>query len=239
MMDTLSPTYNVLISLGIATLPVAIVIWYFWHRDKGEKEPFKLMRKAFLFGILVTLPVGVAEVFFELFVKHRLPFLDVYLIIMPFLIIALPEEGAKLWVVLNSTYKNVKFNEIMDGITYAVLASMGFAVFENILYTLNYGIEVGILRGFTAIPAHALFSGIMGFYIGMAKFEKNKKKEKKLIRRGLMAAVFFHGLYDLLLFTNVTLLMYMIFPLIGYMAFILNRSIQKANAGIKEEPQYF
>ena len=42
-----------------------------------------------------------------------------------------------------------------DGIVYAVVISMGFALVENIFYVLgNTGIElsVGFLRMFTAIP---------------------------------------------------------------------------------------
>lgn len=230
---------NFILMMVIATLPVFALLYYFWHRDKGEKEPMKLMRKVFFWGVAVIVPVGFIEagidtLAFDLFGQPPL----FYFLIMPFIFVALPEEFAKFLVVKKVAYDHHKFNEIMDGITYAVLASMGFAILENIMYTINYGLEVGLLRAFTAVPAHALFSGIMGYYIGLAKFQKNKKLEKKLLKQGLFAAVFFHGLYDFLLMSNVFLLAILIFPLIGYMATILHNAINQAHKGSMKKIEY-
>ncbi len=230
---------NFILILIIATLPVFALLYYFWRRDKGEKEPMKLMQKVFLWGVAIIIPVGFIEAVidtavFDLFVQPPL----IYFLIMPFIFVALPEEFAKYLVVKKVAYNHHKFNEIMDGITYAIMASMGFAVLENILYTMNYGLEVGLLRAFTAVPAHALFSGIMGYYIGLAKFQKNKKLEKKLLRQGLAAAVIFHGLYDFLLMSNQFILAILIFPLIGYMVTILHNAINQAHKGSMKKIEY-
>jgi RsiW-degrading membrane proteinase PrsW (M82 family) len=53
------------------------------------------------------------------------------------------------------------------------MVSMGFACTENILYVLEGGYEVAIMRAFTAVPAHATFGILMGYYMGKAKFSKN------------------------------------------------------------------
>jgi RsiW-degrading membrane proteinase PrsW (M82 family) len=50
------------------------------------------------------------------------------------------------------------------------MVSMGFAAFENILYVFQGGFKVALLRAFTAIPAHATFGVIMGYYMGKSKF---------------------------------------------------------------------
>ncbi len=229
-----------ILTILVATLPVAALLWYFWHRDKGEKEPMKLMQKVFLWGILVIVPVVIVEIFLgEVAYMLGIEFNMVYLALMPFLVVALPEELGKLWVVKRKAYDHNKFNEIMDGITYCILASMGFAVFENIMYTFQYGIETGILRAFTAVPAHALFSGIMGYYIGHAKFTKGKKKIKNLFWKGLAAGVFFHGLYDFLLMSGIPLLILLVIPLLIYMWWILNRAIKQANSGVLKELKYW
>ena len=77
------------------------------------------------------------------------------------------------------------------------MVSMGFAAVENMMYVIQGGMEVAMLRAFTAIPAHATFGIIMGYYMGKAKFSKNPIKWNLI---GLSLAVLFHGTYDFFLF---------------------------------------
>jgi RsiW-degrading membrane proteinase PrsW (M82 family) len=111
------------------------------------------------------------------------------------------EEYIKLQIVKNYAYCKPSFDEIMDGIVYTSVASMGFACMENILYVMNDAWHTAIARGFTAVPLHAVCSGMMG-YIGRAKFANTKEQEKFLIYKGLWQAVAIHGLYDFLLFIS-------------------------------------
>lgn len=220
----------------IATLPVVFLLGYFWHRDRGDPEPIALMRKVFLMGCVVILPIAAVEFLIQTLFLGIFPGVPWwYWFIMPFFFVALPEEFGKLWVVKKFAYSKPKFNEIMDGITYCVLASMGFALFENIIYTFQYGTGTGILRAFTAIPAHALMSGLMGFYVGHAKHMKTPAEEKKMLKKALWIGVLFHGLYDFLLMSGITYLILMVFPLLFYMATQLNHAIRLAHANRKEE----
>ncbi len=59
--------------------------------------------------------------------------------------------------------------------------------------------EVGLLRAFTAVPAHATFGILMGYFMGKAKFS-NKRISLNLL--GLLLATIFHGAYDFFLFIN-------------------------------------
>lgn len=79
------------------------------------------------------------------------------------------------------------------------MVSMGFACTENIMYVIEGGYQTAILRAFTAIPAHATFGVLMGFYMGKAKFSKNRTLFNLT---GLLLAVLFHGAYDFFLFIN-------------------------------------
>jgi protease PrsW len=54
------------------------------------------------------------------------------------------------------------------------------------------------MRMFTAVPAHACFAVLMGYFIGLAKF--NPKKNLYFTLLALIAATVFHGLYDYFLF---------------------------------------
>ncbi|KPD00870.1 Protease PrsW [Geobacillus sp. BCO2] len=67
-------------------------------------------------------------------------------------------------------YDHDEFDEPYDGIVYSASVSLGFATLENILYLLANGVETAIARALLPVSSHALFSVIMGFYFGKAKF---------------------------------------------------------------------
>ena len=186
--------------LLLAVAPAMVIILYIYFKDKFEKEPIQLLFKNFLLGatasILITfilglvalyiLPVHDTKSFYKQFVKA-------------FIAVALVEEFSKYVIVRFYAQRNKEFNEPFDGIVYAVLVSMGFATLENVLYTFQHGAGVGLLRAFTAVPAHATFAILMGYYMGKAKFSVNKRQLNLL---GLFVATLFHGAYDFFLFID-------------------------------------
>ena len=186
--------------LLLAIAPAMVIIFYIYFKDKFEKEPIKFLFKNFALGatasILITfvlggiasnlIPVINDESILEMFVKA-------------FVTVALVEEFSKYVIVRFVAQRNKEFNEPFDGIVYAVMVSMGFATLENILYTFQYGVETGIVRAFTAVPAHATFAILMGYFIGKAKFSKNRIYLNLL---GLLLATIFHGAYDFFLFID-------------------------------------
>ena len=198
---------NTIIILLTALLPVAILVYYIYHKDKKSPEPTGQLVKAFLFGFLsvpvsfcMSIPLGIIG----LYPVEATSILGS--ISTAFFGAAIPEEIAKffmLWLLLR---KNCYFDEKMDGIVYAVCISLGFAALENIMYLFSNAesyLSVGIARAIFAIPGHFCFGILMGYYYSLAKFyPKTPKKNKVLI---LVAPVLVHGLYDSILFIiNVT-----------------------------------
>jgi protease PrsW len=179
--------------LGIALAPGLAIMLFIYLKDKHEREPLSLLFISFTFGIfsaLLTLFVSwpleflvelrkddVVDEFFDAFFK-----------------VALVEEFCKFLFVRFILYPNKNFNEPFDGIVYAVMVSMGFATLENVMYVYTYGFETGILRMFTAVPAHATFAVMMGYFLGIGKFKHSKELSFSLI--ALFSATFFHGAYD-------------------------------------------
>jgi len=181
-----------------ALAPVAAVIVYIYVKDKYEKESKRNLTLAFVLGGIVSIIITtILYMFFDLF----LPLPDDYSIwqqfVKAFFVVAFIEEFSKYIMVRGFLQPRTVFNEPYDGIIYAVMVSMGFAAVENIMYVIQGGINVAFLRAFTAIPAHATFGIIMGYYMGKAKFSKNKYKWNLV---GLFTAVLFHGAYDFFLF---------------------------------------
>src|SRR5688572_10636482 len=183
----------------LAVAPGAAVMIYIYLRDKHEREPLWLLAISFLYGGLSTIltlfiswPVNawiltkeddVAHQFFNAFFK-----------------VALVEEFSKFFFVRFILFYNKNFNEPFDGIVYAIMVGMGFATLENVLYVYQYGLTTGILRMFTAVPAHATFAIIMGFFLGKAKFAHRRVLFYSLT--ALLAASLFHGTYDYFLFIS-------------------------------------
>ena len=195
------------IILLTALLPIAILVYYIYHKDKKSPEPTGQLVKAFLFGIL-SVPVSFClSIPFGIIGLYPIETTSILgSISTAFFGAAIPEEIAKfvmLWLLLR---KNRYFDEKMDGIVYAVCVSLGFAALENIMYLFSNAesyLSVGIARAIFAVPGHFCFGILMGYYYSLAKFyPKTPKKNKALI---LAAPIIVHGLYDSILFIiNVT-----------------------------------
>ena len=183
-----------------ALAPIAAVIIYIYIKDKYEKEPKRLLIACFLFGGVVS--IFLTTILYLLF-DFILPLPDKYNIIeqfaRAFFIVALTEEFSKYVIVRYFAQTRKAFNEPFDGIIYAVMVSMGFAAVENIFYVIEGGLQAALLRAFTAVPAHATFGILMGYFMGKAKFFDNRVRDNLL---GLALAILFHGAYDFFLFIN-------------------------------------
>ncbi len=190
------------IILLTALLPIAILIYYIYHKDKNSPEPTGQLINAFFGGVLsvplsfcLSIPFGLIG----LYPSEATNILGS--ICTAFFGAAIPEEFAKFFVLWLLLRKNRYFDEKMDGIVYAVCVSLGFAALENIMYLFSNEesyLSVGIARAIFAVPGHFCFGILMGYYYSLAKFyPKSPYKNKVLI---LMAPIVVHGLYDSILF---------------------------------------
>ena len=184
---------------ALALAPGAAIMVYIYLRDKHEREPLGLLIISFLYGGLSTIltmfiswPINVLILTKEDDVAHQF--------FNAFFKVALVEEFSKFFFVRFILFYNKNFNEPFDGIVYAIMVGMGFATLENVLYVYQYGLATGILRMFTAVPAHATFAILMGFFLGKAKFTHRKVLYFSVL--SLIAAAIFHGSYDYFLFIS-------------------------------------
>ena len=206
-------------NLILAVLPALLLLIYFYGKDSRKREPVGLIIQTFLLGFAIVIPAALAEIAlsgFEHGMNHH-----VVLLFRAFIIAGLVEEGAKYMAVRYFLLPNRNFDEITDGIVYTITLSLGFALFENILYS-GGSASVLLIRGVTAVPLHAAASGIMGYYLGYSKM-----CSKPLFGRGLFWAVFVHGLYDYLLFTG-TFFAWLVLPLLAGALVTVHRLYKKA-----------
>jgi protease PrsW len=179
--------------LAIALAPGVAIMLYIYLKDKHEREPLSLLLISFVYGMLGTLlTVFISFPVDFLVVLHDDNYIDQFY--SAFFKVALVEEFSKFVFVRFILYNNRNFNEPFDGIVYAVMVGMGFATLENVLYVFEFGWETGVLRMFTAVPAHATFAVMMGYFLGIAKFTHSRAFSFGLI--ALFSATVFHGAYD-------------------------------------------
>lgn len=211
--------------LLISIAPVAIILFYVYYRDKYEKEPLSLLIKGLLGGMIVVVPVIFTEQVVDLFIPKLFTGKIGYAFGNAFLVAALCEEAFKLLVVYLLIWKNPNFNERFDGIVYAVFVSLGFALVENMMYVFSHGMVTGISRAFTAVPAHAMFGIMMGYYLGLSRFSSQKKFSYFIL--AFIIPFFFHGVYDFILMVEITWVLILFFPFLIYL-------IYKTNANMTE-----
>jgi len=198
-----------MIFLEISLAPVIAIIIYFYWRDKYEKEPLKLLAKAFMWGVFVTIPVILVESFICLSIKCVSSFFA-SIFLKSFLVAGFTEEFAKFIVFVLLIYKNKEFNEPYDAIIYMVMISLGFASFENFSYVFGAYVKggffgsltIGFVRAIFSVPAHTFFAVIMGYFFGLARFCNSKKLETGYIYIGLFFAIIMHGFFDFFIFTK-------------------------------------
>ncbi|WP_299885844.1 PrsW family glutamic-type intramembrane protease [uncultured Lacinutrix sp.] len=183
-----------------ALAPIFIIIFYIYLKDKYEKEPKGLLLVSFLLGAIVS--IIITTLLYKVFdiivpLTNSLSVLQQF--VQAFFVVGFTEELSKYLIVLLFAQRRKEFNEPFDGIVYAVMVSMGFAATENIFYVLENGVPTAILRAFTAVPAHATFGILMGYFMGKAKFSNNRIV---LNLTGLALAILFHGAYDFFLFID-------------------------------------
>lgn len=186
----------------LAIAPGVAISAYIIFKDEYNREPRKHLIISFLLGALSIIPAMLLELpitfteqnsFFQSTLGNALK---------AYLMVALPEEACKYFMLKKYAYRQPEYDEPFDGIVYAVMVGMGFATVENIMYVYEYGVATGVVRMFLAVPAHATFAIIMGYFMGKAKF--SQKKETYLLLAGLFWAVVFHGSYDFFLFLKDT-----------------------------------
>lgn len=185
-----------MLALALALAPGVAIALYIYLKDKHEREPISLLLVSFFYGALSVLLTLIISMPLEIIIINKQSAAELFA--DAFFKVALVEEFSKFVFIRFILFRNKNFNEPFDGIVYAAMVGMGFATLENILYVYQFGIPTGIMRMFTAVPAHACFAILMGYYLGRAKFIHHKKLYYSLL--ALISATVFHGLYDYFLF---------------------------------------
>src|SRR5262249_41906127 len=114
------------------------------------------------------------------------------------------ESGKALILFIFFFWKKDEFDGVIDGVVYASLAALGFAMSENILYYGKAAAAGGgealtasiILRGFFAPFSHPLFTSLTGIGLGLARQTKNLGIKIIAPIIGLLMAMLMHSIWN-------------------------------------------
>ena len=194
-----------IILLSLSVLPVLLLGSYVYYKDRFEKEPLRMLLKAFLFGCLSVLPAILMESLlssaYEIQWGSLLPgaFKGLY---TGFVVAGCSEELCKLLLLSLAVWRSRYFDEYFDGIVYATFVSLGFAGLENVMYVFGQedfssSVATGAMRALLAVPGHFLFGVVMGYYFALAKFRPEARFGN--IVKAFIFPMLLHGTYDSLL----------------------------------------
>lgn len=224
--------------LAVSLAPIVLLLLYLYKRDKYEKEPKKLLAKALIFGAATVIPVFFIETWLSGYWENKFSYPANKMLTAAydsFIVAAFTEELFKFLVFFIFIWANKNFNEKFDGIIYAVYISLGFAAVENVLYVFGGGLGTGLIRAFTAVPAHAIFGITMGYFLAWAKFIPSKRFIYILL--SISVPIMLHGFYDFILMSQNNVLLILFIPYLIFMLIIGLRQMRHLSKISKFKPE--
>ena len=213
---------------------LALALIFYWV-DRRDREPIGMLLKVFLFGALYVFPTILIE---NLLLSFNLFGGLLGAAYTAFIVAGITEEYMKRKVVLKYVYLNPVFDEKLDGIVYCVMAALGFATIENIMYVVFAFSDVeaiGYYRAVISVPAHMLFAVTMGYYLSLAKFSASPEEHRYFFKKSLSVPALMHGVFDFILMSDFKPLMVLFIPFVAYLWFV---NLKKLNVYYNDSKYY-
>jgi protease PrsW len=190
--------------MAVVPLPfyLAIATWV----DRFEAEPVWLLATAFLWGassavFFAMIFNAVGESIFDAFAGPEQAAMLTPVLAAPFV-----EELAKgAALVMLFLWRRDEFDNVTDGIIYAAMVGLGFAMTENVQYYASAlasdggagAIGVFFLRGVLGPFSHPLFTSMTGIGLGIARESDRKGVRFVAPLAGLIGAMLLHAAWNL------------------------------------------
>lgn len=257
------------IAIILAVVPAAVWGYVFYKKQVGQKS---MVLKTFIAGAVFVTPLLLYKALWQYFpwinaFEYIHPFKDDLVgfsslgmvpldVIITFMIVGVIEEITKLWAVKLTDRKII--HSVDDAIEMFIMAALGFSFAENMLYFYNIISQRGvdnlmypfIFRSLFSTFAHIMFSGVLGYYYGLALFANNVVKEKynqkrwpitkffarllhlkrsvlfheEKITQGLLIAIVLHAVFNIFLEMNWT---FMLVPYLTAGYIYVNRLLER------------
>ncbi|MDP3982093.1 MAG: PrsW family intramembrane metalloprotease [bacterium] len=193
---------NILLIGILGLLPSIVWLLYYLKKDI-HPEPKRMILRVFFLGMIMTIPAYyIQRAFYEIFSSLPLsPALFTFLFM--FIGIAFLEEAIKYLTVRWGAIRSREIDEPIDIMIYMIVAALGFAALENMLY-LRFFEEAGaqishiflltVLRFFFSTFLHALLSGLLGYFLVLSYFYERLRWRFLFAGFGIVTVL--HGVFN-------------------------------------------
>lgn len=196
---------ELMIGMVCATIPVPIYVVLLLWIDRYEAEPLWMLATTFLWGALVAILLAlIFNTGVEIVTMIATHSKEVASHVGAVISAPIVEESSKALILLIFFFwKKDEFDGIIDGIVYAGMAGLGFAMTENILYygrAIQEGPQmltaVFILRGMAAPFSHPLFTSMTGIGFGWSRQSRNSFVKVAMPILGWVLAILMHATWN-------------------------------------------
>ncbi|HYE65783.1 MAG TPA: PrsW family intramembrane metalloprotease [Pyrinomonadaceae bacterium] len=195
-----------LIGMVAATLPVPVYVMLLLWIDRYESEPLWMLATTFFWGALIAVFIAfIVNTTSSILVAVATDSMSAAEAFGAIISAPVVEESAKALVLfILFFWRKDEFDGIVDGIVYAGMVGLGFAMTENIQYYGKALVEGGgagltgtfILRGAMAPFSHPLFTSMTGIGLGWARQSESQAIKFTMPVLGLLLAMFTHALWN-------------------------------------------
>ncbi|WP_436923247.1 PrsW family intramembrane metalloprotease [Halosimplex amylolyticum] len=194
----------------LSAVPALALAAYVWYADVTTSEPLELLVGTFVLGVLFAGFAGILNSIADWGIQSLgltagiVGF--VFQIVFFFVVVGPVEETVKLLAVWLYPYRKPEFDAVVDGAVYGAMAGLGFATIENAIYisgqTQGIADPLNLIAAGTGIsavralagPGHVIYSAFAGYYLGLAKF--NRENAGPIVVKGLLIAALVHATYN-------------------------------------------
>jgi RsiW-degrading membrane proteinase PrsW (M82 family) len=171
----LNETGLIVVGLIMAVTPALLWLLIFYRFDRAEPEPKRLVAGVYLAGLLLAAALHL-PIFGVIFDTQS--WLGAYWwsqLLGNILVVGMVAAAIVYGAVRVVVFDNPEFDERLDGVIYAVAAGLGVATVSNFVYVWQHGgvdLNIGSIRVVVDTLGYASMAGVLGYFIGQARFEK-------------------------------------------------------------------
>ncbi|MFL5383172.1 MAG: PrsW family intramembrane metalloprotease [Longimicrobiaceae bacterium] len=176
-----------LVGIAVAVVPVAVYVPLALLVDRYEKEPRWMLTAAFFWGATVA--------------SFLAPVLNSYLDTSSVTGAGVEELIKAAALILLFFWQRYEFDNVIDGMVYAAMIGLGFAMTENVHFYVDAWKNSSLWlvmagRGILSPFSHPLFTAMTGIGLGVARETRNPRLKLAAALLGLGAAVLLHTAWN-------------------------------------------
>jgi RsiW-degrading membrane proteinase PrsW (M82 family) len=159
----------------LALVPAGLWLTFFYIQDRVEPEPVGQVARIFVIGLALAGAIGI-PLTNTIFQVQDWLYRDTASMLLGSLLIGSVESFIIYATVRYFIFNNPEFDERTDGVVYGTAAALGYATAINLQFFLSSGgsgFGSGEIYAAELALAYAAFGGVIGYFLGHAKLEKD------------------------------------------------------------------